>query len=1161
MSKYALYGICLQVMFAAMVLAGDASAQRYSVNDIYLEIDLENVSLEEAFKRIESTTEFSFNYNEFILNKEKKITLKTKNKSLGDLLKDFSKNSNLQFKRVNETIHVISKSRNTKPVTEVFIDNSVDVEVSGQVSDENGQALPGASIVVKGTSVGTTTDLQGNYKLTVADNSILAISFVGYLTQEVTVAGRSVIDINMLPDMEQLAEVVVTGYTSESKVKVTSALSSLDTKEALKLPVTNAAEAFQGRMAGVTVVSGGQPGDAPIVRIRGYGTTGNNNPLYIIDGVQLVSSLLLNDINVKDIESVTVLKDASAASIYGARASNGVVVINTRQGKVGSKPTITFDAYYGTQQASKLPDMVNSQQYGEIIYQTELNDGITSPGSRHFTGGSNPVLNDYILGDPGMPYDFNTNRLTRASQGTNWFDEIFESAPIENYYLSANGGSENGRYMISAGYFNRKGILLGTGFKRYSTRVNTSFNINDRLRVGEHFNVAFSEQNPMPSQFNDDNGINNAYRNSPLLPVFDEGGNYAGTFSSASELGNSRSSFAELDRARRGGDANVSLRFYADTYMEYDILKNLTAKSTLGVTYFDTRNNSFQWLNPEHSEARSVNTLTETNSQGTNWVWSNTMKYETTFNQDHNLSVLAGVEAVKTVFKQTQLQQQEFKFETRDFFVMGAGTGATNVLQGGTFIGSNTLFSLFAQAKYDYQGKYLFSGTIRRDRSSRFNKGNNTGVFPAFSAGWVLTEEGFLSSSPILNFLKVRASYGEMGNESVPISTPTISISQLNDQNAFYSFTGNSTDVGAAVASLGNADLTWETSSQMNIGADFGFFDDNLELTVEYFSIDTKDMILNPPLPSTGSVASPPYKNIGEMNNKGFEFELGYSKGAIDGALSYDLSFNLSTYKNEVTFIDAAEGTSFLGAVQRGNTLTRTNQGSPLSHFYGREVVGIFQNESEVNASASQGFETAADGVGRFRYNDLNGDNVIDEKDRKVLGSPHPEFTFGFNASVAFKGLDMSLFFSGVQGNEIYNYTKYFTDFPSFSDGASSVRVLDAWSPDNTGGVLPRLSEDKTVSNNENGVNSYFVEDGSYVRLKNLQIGYTLPQNVSSRLGLANARIYVQGTNVFTITDYDGLDPEIGSIVPGTNQNLNLGVDFGTFPLARTYTVGISLDF
>ncbi|UXX81280.1 TonB-dependent receptor [Reichenbachiella carrageenanivorans] len=1044
-----------------------------------------------------------------------------------------------------------------------FSAQAQDKAVTGKVtSATTGEELPGVSVLVKGTNNGTVTNIEGNYSLaSVPADGTLVFSFIGMKTEELVLGGRSVLDLSMEDDVTALEEVVVVGYSSQSKKTISSSVATLDTQEALKVPVSNASELLQGRVAGVTVVTASQPGDAPIVRIRGYGSTGNNDPLYVIDGVQLLSSSALSDLNVNDIKSVSVLKDAAAASIYGARASNGVIVVTTRKGTPTGKPVFTFDSYFGTQQPTNMPDMINSAQFGQLIYETELNDGIATPGHAHFSAGANPTVADYIIGDPNQPYDFDTNRLTKSSDGTDWFDEIFDPALIQNYYLSAAGGSEAGRYMMSLGYFNREGILSGTGLDRYTTRVNTDFNLSERVRVGQHFNLAYSEQKAMVGQFNDNNPISSAYRSSPILPAYDEGGNYAGAFSNTAELGNATNPVADMGRAATGEDKNRSIRFFGDAYLEIDILKNLTAKSSIGINYQSGKNNSFQWLNPEHSEPRSKNTLTETDYINKSWVWSNTLKYDLEIGDTHRLSALVGTEAIQGDSRQTQITQDDFMFETPDFFVLGAGTGDTNIDQGNTYIRGNSIFSVFGQLNYALAERYLASVTVRRDKSSRFNDGNNTGVFPAFSLGWIVSEESFLSGSSFISNLKLRGSYGEMGNQELPVANPNVTVSALNSQNSFYTFDGVGTDVGAAVSALGNADLTWETSSQIDFGVDFGFLNDDLTLTVDYFDIKTKDMILNPPLPATGSVATPPYLNVGEMQNKGLEFAIGYGNFSSSSDFTYDLAFNLSTYKNEITAINAAEGTSFLGASLRGNTVSRTAVGDPLASFYGREVIGIFQDAAEVSSAPDQGFATPDDGVGRFRYADVDGNNVIDGEDRKVIGNPHPDFTFGFNANIGYKNFDLSLFVTGSQGNEIYNFTKYFTDFPSFPNGGRSTRVLDAWSETNKGGSLPALSEAATASNGESSPNSYFVEDGSYVRLKNLQIGYTLPKNLISKIGLRHARVYVQGTNLITLTGYEGIDPEIGSIATGGSQNLNLGVDFGSFPVAKTYTMGLSIDF
>ncbi|WP_109833345.1 SusC/RagA family TonB-linked outer membrane protein [Reichenbachiella versicolor] len=1033
-----------------------------------------------------------------------------------------------------------------------------DTKISGKVTSSNGDALPGVTILVKGTTNGTISDINGAYAISVPSReSVLEFSFIGMKSQEVTVGGRLTIDVMMEEDIESLKEVVVTGYTTQSREKVTSSIATVDTKQALKLPVANATEALQGRVTGVTVVSGAQPGDAPLVRIRGYGSTGNNDPLYIVDGVQLPSSGAIRAINSKDIKEITVLKDAAAASIYGARASNGVIVITTKMGSVTKKPTLTMDAYYGIQMPTNLPDMVSSQQLGDLLLTADRNDG----GSTDFIHFPSGQLTDYLSGNPDNPYDFDNNRTTRASDGTDWFEEIFDPARIQNYYISATGGSEAGRYMMSAGYFDQEGIIHGTGFELFNSRVNTEFNIGKKARVGQHTNVAYGVQKPIPSQYNDENPISLAYRASPLIPVYDEGGNYAGS-GAANQLGNAVNPFAKLDRAKIAGDKNRTFAVFSDGFLEYDILDNLTAKTSLGVTYVAGKNNDFNALNPEHSEPISINRLTEKDFISTSYVWTNTLKYDIKVNDVHDFGILLGTEAIRSNSRQTAVFQENFQYEHEDFLVISAGTGSTGIDadRDETFNVESSLYSLFGRFDYEYDGKYLASFTLRNDRTSRFNSGQNSGVFPAVGLGWILSEESFLAVSPI-SFLKLRGSWGQMGNQSIPTANPNVTISTFNDQNSFYSFDGSSHSAGISTAAVGNPNLTWETSDQWDIGIDLGLMDNRLKLTADYYAITTQDMILAPPLPSTSTIADAPFANVGEMSNKGFEFELGYSSGVTNSDFRYNIVLNVSTYDNEVTKINAGENTFFVGESLRSNTVSRTQAGQPLSSFYGREVIGIFQTETEVSNSPDQGFATPADGVGRFKYADTNGDNVINDDDRTFIGSPHPDFTYGIDVVLEYKNFDLSLFFSGSQGNEIYNYTKFFTDFPSFPNGGRSTRALDAWSEDNTGGSIPKLSNNFTTSNFENAPNSYFVEDGSFFRLKNLQVGYNLPKDLVSRAGISSARFYAQATNLFTLTGYDGIDPEIGSIQTGSNQNINLGVDQGTFPLARTYTVGVTVEF
>ncbi|WP_119845698.1 TonB-dependent receptor [Reichenbachiella sp. MSK19-1] len=1032
-----------------------------------------------------------------------------------------------------------------------------DRSIRGKVTSTTGEELPGVSVLVKGTSNGTVTDISGDYSLSVgADAQTVVFSFIGMKTQEVAIGSRSVVDVSLEEDIASLQEVIVTGYSSESKKTITGSIDALDTEKAFSIPSTSAAEGFQGRLSGVTVVSNGSPGAAPIVRIRGIATTGNNDPLYIIDGYQTNDPDFLTDLNTSDIESVTVLKDAAVSSVYGARATNGVIVIKTRKGNydISGKPQVTLDISYGVQTPVTAPDMLNSEQLGEVFWESMRNDGLSvgdeAWGHPQFGSGDTPSMSDYYRGDPSLPYDAGSNRLTATSGGTDWFDQIFEDATYQNYYISVNGGTEASKYMMSMGYMDREGILTGTGYDRYTGRANTEFSIKERIRIGQNLSFAYSRQILFPGQNGDDSPLGLAYRASPLMPAYDDGGNFAGTYQSAAGLGNAQNPLAVMTRAKNNNNSNM--RIYGDAYAEVDIIDGLTARSNIGVNYRSGVGDVFNSLNPEHSEAITTNSLITGRYISSGYVFTNTLRYEKSVG-NHNIGFLGGIEAIEDHFEFTSVAQQDFLLnDVPDNHLLGFGVGATSIQQSQS--NTTTLFSYFGQLKYNYAGKYILTATLRRDKTSRFQDGNNTGVFPAVSAGWVLSEEAFIPE--FFSNLKVRGSYGEMGNQSIPNATPTVNVNQANDQLAFYNFGGVYTP-GAVLSTPGNANLTWERSVQQNLGLDVGLLNDKLELTFDYFNLTSKDNIISTSLPSTAPVASNgnPYINNGEINNKGFDISLNYGNQGTNSDFTYNIGLKFSKYKNEIIKTNDI-GTSIVGGNLRGITFTNSAVGGPVSSFYGRKVIGIFKDEAEVLAAPDQGFATPADGVGRFRYADIDNSGTITDDDRTSLGSPNPDFTYGINIDLGYKGFDLAMFFTGSQGNEIYNYTRIFTDFASFYDGNRSTRVLDAFSASNPNGSVPALS--RNVTNSETQANSYFVEDGSYFRMKNIQIGYTLPESVVSRVAMSRARIYVQASNLFTITEYSGLDPEIGRF---NNSDIDTGIDFGSYPTSQTYLIGLSVDF
>lgn len=1001
--------------------------------------------------------------------------------------------------------------------------------ISGTVTDENSEGLPGVNIIVKGTSTGSITDFNGAYQVNVPEQgSSLIFSAIGYDIQEIVIGARSLIDVTMAVNVEELEEVVVTGYTTQSKKSVTGAVVSVDIGEATKVPMLNAGEALQGRVTGVTVTNNGEPGGVPNIRIRGYGTTNNNDPLYIIDGVQTTDAYVLNTINPSDIKQMNVLKDGAAA-IYGARASNGVVIITTKNGSYNKgKVTLTAEAYFGTQRAINLPELLNAEQHMQMIATTYLNDGSTTDLA---------LYGD--INNPSVPYGTDiggTTMRVAPGGGTDWMSVLYRDAPVQNYAVSASGGNEASKFMMSLQYQNRDGVQVATGYDRVTTRLNGEFSIKDRVRIGQHMNVSFENGNTP-------NNHEAALRSSPIIPLYDQDGNYGGTYAGKA-LGNVGNPVAENERS--SDNFNKTLRVVGDIYLEADILENLTFKTTAGINYRQFENRGFAPSNPEAEAPRAAPILYRGEQSNYEWVWSNTLNYQKSFG-DHTLGVLAGTEAVYNTFRGLSLQRSGYLFETPDFYYLSNGSNDPVVTS--AFSNDYALYSVFGALNYSFMDKYFLSVTVRNDETSRFSKANAAATFPSLSAAWIVSDENFFSKG-VVSSLKLKASYGLLGNQSLNVTNPDVNQSSLNDNLAYYAFSGSgSPTVGALLTQVGNSDLKWETTTSINVGVELGFLNDKLYVNADWFDITTTDLIAQDltKITTTAIDAGAPFVNIGEVNNTGIELAIGYADQTSSG-FSYGVDLVFSSYDNEVTALASAFQVG--GGFRNGSTATRTEVGQPISSFYGRNVIGIFQDQAEVDGAPTQD----GAGIGRFRYEDVDKDGDIDDDDRTYIGSPHADFNYGINLTAGFKGFDLSAFFSGSQGNDAFNVTKIHTDFPSFVDQNRSIRVLDAWSPTNTGATLSALTAGD--ANNEIASNSYFVEDASYFRLKNLQIGYTLPSSISSKLSMDNARVYIQGTNLFTLTDYTGADPEIQE-----SGTLGLGVDYGKFPQSRMLSMGFKFNF
>ena len=1015
----------------------------------------------------------------------------------------------------------------------IFAQNNI----SGSVSDESGNPVPGATVVVEGTNTGVVTDFDGNYQINASAGDQLTFSSLGFASQTITVGNQSQINVTLMSSVDILDEVVVSGYQTQQRRSLSGAIGTVDTDEAFKTQVTNAAEALQGRVAGVQVTSGGGPGAAPVIRIRGYSTTNDNSPLYVIDGIQTTDPNVMRDINPRDIENISVLKDGAAA-IYGARASNGVIVVTTKKGSYNSKNTLEIDATYGISEVTRYPDMLNVQQHADMTWQSILNDGNT-PSHPQYGSGPTPSVPIFLNVPIPSGAEYEGAGAKVAPGGTDWFDAIFDPAEVTNVSVSASGGSSEGRYHLSANYLNQEGVIIHTGYERASTRLNSEFKIGDKLTISDNLNVTYDKELTTSG-----NPIQNAAFSSPLVPVRDTNGNFAGTYSNSARVGIANNPVADL--ARGADDYNKNLRVIGDISVKWQITPELLFKSSAGITMRDLNGRYFTALNPEHGEAISNNTLSEQSFRQDSWVVTNFLNYKNSFG-DHTLDLLVGTESTKNNYKGFGALRTNYLFEDPSFYLLSNGSGVPVISGAGA--SSNSIFSLLATANWSYGGKYFATATVRKDDTSRFAKATSDAIFPSGSLAWLVSNEDWFDSS-VFDTLKIRASYGELGNQEIGISNADINISNINEFTGAYAFGGSGgATAGAVIAAKGNPLLTWETMTSKNFAIDAGFFDNKMTMTLDVFENVTDGLVAQDTqkISTTAIDASAPYTNLGSMKSSGFDLSLNYTDVTSSG-LTYSISANATKAVNEVTELISE---AYSGSSQRIGTMTRTSVGEPISYFYGRKVLGIFQNDAEVAAHATQD----GAGPGRFKYEDINGDGVINDSDRTKIGDPHPDLIFGVNMNFAYKSWDMSMFWNGSLGNDIFDYTALYYETPYFFNGNRSTRVLDSWSPTNTGAELPALSE-TTLNSEFSTANSFFVRDGSYVRLRSLQIGYTLPDTIASKLGASSARVYYNGTNLLTLTDFTGLDPEVPR-----GGALDIGVYSAQYPSNSISSLGINIKF
>ncbi len=991
-------------------------------------------------------------------------------------------------------------------------------EVTGTVVDQAGEPIIGATVMVKGTSTGSITDFDGNFKVKVEPGKTLVFSYIGFEKQELT--AKSGMKVIMQDNAKELAEVVVTGYQVQRKADLTGAVAVMDMKSARSESDPNMLNSMQGKLPGVSIVTDAAPGGGGAsIRIRGMSTVNSaTSPLYIVDGVATTENL--NSLNAADIESIQVLKDASSASIYGSRAANGVIIITTKKGK-SDKVTVNVNYAASLQTIAKQFDVMNAQQWGEAYWTANKNAGLT-PSHPFYGSGATPQLAEYLDAAKKV-----------HSADTDWQDEVFSSAWTHNLSASVSNSSSKGSYMLSGNYINQDGLMNETFYRRYTARINTTYNISKYITVGE--NLMIAQWNDRGYATGEDRGIPyTAMRQLPALPVTDSDGKYTNPMVlSKSDIAN------PVHQLYNGRDnSNESWRIFGNAYIDIKPVDGLTLKSNLGIehTQFFNKNLSRR-LQPS-----DMNSVSRAYGQGDTYTWTNTANYMKTFSGVHHLNVLAGTEFIKYRSEDLNGSRTNYAFEDVDYMQIGAGGG--DQLSGGGKA-EWALFSFFGKVDYNYADRYLISGTLRRDQTSRLHKDNNSGVFPAFSAAWRISEEKFFPKNPVVSDLKLRAAWGQNGNSVIPDNYAYYTRYGYELRKSSYDLnaTNNAVVPGIVAVQSGNKDLKWETTTQTNLGIDAQLLNGHLSLSFDYFWKNTKDMLTIPPTLSVQGEGAAMWMNTGEMKNNGWELTMTYRSPQY-GDFSWNGTLNLSQYKNMLV--------KFNDQVKSEGGDYRLMVGEPMGVYYGYVCDGIFQNEEQVNNHAIQ----QGKGVGRLIFRDINGDGTVNDDDRCIIGDPNPDLALGMNLDITYKDLTLSAFFSGEFGFDIYNTTRRQLEFMHYGGGSSTnhgVDILDAWSPSNPGSDIPALT--MVDNNNETRMSTYFIEDGSYLKLKYLKLAYKLPQKFSKLINASNLSIYGQVENIFTISKYKGLDPEVMLTTYGAR------VDSGLYPRARTFTLGLNLTF
>lgn len=1077
---------------------------------VVIKLSKKNFKLQELFTAVEEQTSLRFAYDATELNIHEPVEVSSKNIGLKQLLAEVSKQSGASFEWSKNIITVIPPQKSSTALRLVLTEPGV----HGKVVDKNGQPVFGATVVVKGTATGTTTDAKGSFRIDARPGDVLEISFVGYEKAEVKVINTSGILVALNEAKSSLTDVVVVGYGTQKKTNLTGSVGVVKMEDMESRPLTNAGQALQGTVSGVYALqSSGKPGDdGTVIDIRGVGTFGDNSPLVLIDGFPGN----ITDVSANDIQSISVLKDAASSSIYGNRAANGVILITTKRGAAGNL-RVNYNAYYGTQNPTRLPHVLNSVQYTTLYNEASLNSG----GATIYP---DSVIQKYAAHNDIMYPDIN------------YFKVYYGNATIQNHRLSISGGSDNVNYAFMLGHLNQHGILVGTSYKKsdFRSNIDAYFLKNKKLRISGKLAGNFGEKNEPTDLWNAEWYATLA----PIHPLKNAAGQWV-------SVNGERNFYGEI----KEGSTALTKRynFNGQVEAEYKILKGLSAQLTYGYNVITSKLNAFHanvtLYNESGTTTNLASNLNVTNETDVHTMLTSLLKYNKSFGK-HEINILGGYSEEEFTYDWESAYRANFVNNTQR--VLNLGDASTQTNNAGSY--DLGLRSYFGRLNYGFGGKYLFEANIRRDGSSRFAKGHQWGTFPSFSAGWVLSKEDFMKNTGWLNLLKLRGSWGRLGNQNI---SNYYNGSDILTSGQNYSL-GGTLYSGVAITSMTNKELTWETAQQLDLGVDL-VLKNNFEITADYFDKRTKNLLLTQPIPLT-MAESAPYANAGEVQNKGIEASVTYRKEFANG-FRLRATVNASHIINKITKMNVAEQLTSPKAIKVG---------AAINSFYGYKMDGIYQlsdftwqNNSDPTIPYASRNYTLKHGVvqvanytaqpGYIKYKDLNGDNIVDmNNDRTIIGNQFPDLTYGFNLNMEWKGFDLSFFLQGVQGIQGYTYYEIATPFSGFANMGSW--WTGRWTPDKPSNTLPRLTLDG-VRNNIHS--SFYMENASYLRMKNIELGYSISPKLLSKAGISSLRIYGNVQNAFTITKFKGFDPE--QTVDQTRAE--------AFPQVRIMTMGVNVNF